>query len=167
MTRRGGGLACVPTFPSSLSRRRSVLPLTGPGMHGPLGLPPLLTARKEADLADQATRPAGSRLVLPTQRQTDPRSPPPPIPTGWESQHCPLLPPSISGKPRRDVTTVTAKCSVSLENYQTQIQNNIPFGSISDFYAPPMIKPNGTQACVGDSAKADFWKHIHRPVSAL
>lgn len=67
----------------------SVLPLTGPGMHGPLGLPPLLTARKEADLADQATRPAGSGLVLPTQRQTDPRSPPPPIPPGWETRDCP------------------------------------------------------------------------------
>lgn len=77
--RRPGVRAHLPLIPKQ--ETSLVLPLTGPGMHGPLGLPPLLTARKEADLADQATRPAGSGLVLPTQRQTEP-------PTGWESQHC-------------------------------------------------------------------------------
>lgn len=66
----------------------SVLPLTGPGMHGPLGLPPLLTARKEADLADQGPDQQAPGWSFPPEADRS-QIPAPSHPPGWESQDCP------------------------------------------------------------------------------
>lgn len=163
MTRRGGGPACVPTFPTSLSRRR----LRGSRAQAQEGTGPLAfllcsqPGRKQTQLTRQPDQQAPGWSFPPRGRQIpDPH--PFPSPLARKPRTAFLLPPSISRKRRRDVTTVPAKCSVSLENYQTHIQNSIRFSSVSDFHVPPMIKQNGTQACVRDSAKVNFWKHIHR-----